>query len=110
MPTNRTTINRPRRPTRPDDDALEIFRRLENTPRRQRQSAAFLAEDLRLHQLLDLYSARRCSICSVLDRSAAPLRPADMPAAKDWHRVHAVRVELLAALAADAPRLGETAP
>jgi hypothetical protein len=112
MPTNRTPIDRPRRPTT-SDDVLEIFRRLENTPMRARKSDAFLDEDFRLHRLLGLYSERRCSICSVLDRSSvSPPWPSEYPAHKDWHRVRAVRVELLAAVAEesakDVPNLGET--
>jgi hypothetical protein len=81
-----------------DDDAVELFRRLEAMPMRARRSIAFRDEDARLHRLLGLYSEWRCSCVSVLDRSAAPPWPADMPAAKNWHKVCAVRLELLEAL------------
>jgi hypothetical protein len=87
-----------RRPSFPDDAVIEIFRRLESTPRRLRKTAAFLDEDFRLHKLLGLYSERRCSICSVFDREAAPCWPPEYLAYTDWHKVRAVRLELLAAV------------
>jgi hypothetical protein len=80
-----------------DADVIEIFRMLESMSPRRRKAAPFLDEDFRL------YSERRCSICSVFDREAAPPWPADMPAAKDWHKVRGVRLELLAALKETAP-------
>jgi hypothetical protein len=95
MPTNRTPTSRPRRPAAPDD-VIELFRRLENMSPRRRNTAPFLDEDFRLHRLLGLYSERRCSICSVFDRGTAPPWPLpEFPAHRDWHKVRAVRLELL---------------
>jgi hypothetical protein len=91
-----------RKPSFPDDDVIEIFRRLENMSPRQHKSDAFRDEDVRLHRLLGLYSEWRCSSCSVFDREASPPWPEDMPAAKDWHKVRAVRLELLAAIQEEA--------
>jgi hypothetical protein len=98
LSTKHTVVNRPRRPAAPDD-VIEIFRRLEATPLRQRKSDAFRDEDFRLHRLLGLYSERRCSVCSVFDREAEPPWPPEYVAHKDWHKVRAVRLELLAAVA-----------
>jgi hypothetical protein len=92
-----------------DDDVVEIFRRLEATPMRARKSDAYRDGDFRLHRLLNLYSERRCSMCSVLDRSSvSPPWPSEYPAHKDWHRVRAVREQLLQALAEEktAPAMG----
>jgi hypothetical protein len=87
-----------------DDDVLEIFRRLEAVPPRRRKTDAFRDEDFRLHRLLGLYSERRCSICSVLDRSSvSPPWPSEYPAHRDWHKVRAVRLELLEAIKETAP-------
>jgi hypothetical protein len=88
MSTKRTVINRPRRPTAPDD-VTEIFRRLENMPPRLRKTGTFLDEDFRLHRLLNLYSERRCSMFS---RESEPPWPPEYVAHNDWHRVRQVRL------------------
>jgi hypothetical protein len=57
---------------------VELFRKLEATPRRARESDEFMRLDKELHRLLGLLGDRICSAHSVLDRKA-PL-PTDYPA------------------------------
>jgi hypothetical protein len=66
MPTNRTPISRPRRPTAPDE-TVELFRKLEATPMRQRSTGEFRAQDKALHKMLGLGYERTCAAVSVLD-------------------------------------------
>jgi hypothetical protein len=46
---------------------------------------------------LDLLDEWFCTVCSVLDREAAPCHPPAYARNDAWHRVHAVREQLLAA-------------
>jgi hypothetical protein len=54
------------------DEALPLFRALENVPPSMRRSDEFRTQDFALHDALGLGFERRFRVCSVLDRSDAP--------------------------------------
>ena len=95
MPTKRTIINRPRRPSF-SDEALALFAELERVPTRDRKSDEFKAKDHQLARLLGLESEWFCSVASVTDPRRPPRRPS-MLADHDHLRVYAVREVLLEA-------------
>jgi hypothetical protein len=98
MTTNRTPLNRSRRPMI-DDETLALFRKLESVPKRRREGRAFEAEACALACRLDLGDEHFCSRVSVLDRGPCHTTP-DYFAYGAWHKVRAVREQLLAAVKA----------
>jgi hypothetical protein len=80
------------------DEVLALFQALEQAPERDRDSDEWVADSKRLAGLLGLGS-EWWSMCHVNDASRTPCWSEDMPAAKDWHVVHAVREQLLEACA-----------
>jgi hypothetical protein len=102
MPTNRTTIDRPRRTAAIPREAVELFRKLESASSRQRKSDEFRAQDKALHRLLGLgYERIWAAAASVLDRRQ-PL-PTDYPAEityKEAMRAFSARTALIEAVAA----------
>jgi hypothetical protein len=95
MPTKRTILDRPRRPPTFTDEILALFRELDATPKRNRESDDFKAKERELMKALDLANEWRFSMCSVLSRDREPCHPPGSPAAIDWHRVRRVREQLL---------------
>ena len=96
MPTNRTLINRHRRPaiTR---EVVDLFRRLDSTPARLRGRQEFKDAAHELMRRLDLVS-EFWTMSSVLDRSSGPCHPEGYAAHKDWHTCRRVRQALLEAI------------
>jgi hypothetical protein len=94
MPSNRRTIERPRR-TRISAEALRLFVALENTPSRRRHSQEFKDGSKRLAVMLGL-TAEWWAMCHVED--ADKPRPREgLVAHDDWLTVRRVREALLAA-------------
>jgi hypothetical protein len=99
VPTNRRIIDRPRR-SGLGAEAVALFIELNAIQdRRRHENLNLRAKEQALHEMLGLWTEWRCSCCSVLDRDRAPCWPANMPAHHDWHRVRAVREQLLQAVA-----------
>jgi hypothetical protein len=100
MPTNRRTIERPRRATF-TAEALALFRQLEAVPERlRRDNREYRREERRLHDLLGLAGSFICVPCSLLDsdkplwlEGGQPLRVAE------WERIWSTRQQLLDAAA-----------
>ena len=77
------------------NQALILFAELERMPRRNRNAQLFKDKERELARMLNLVSEWwTCN--SVLDNSDAPCWPPHLVAHADWHRVRAVRKELLA--------------
>ena len=86
-------------------EAIALFVELEAIPRRRRHEDLELrAKECALHEMLGLWIEWRCSVCSVLDRDRAPCWPPYMPAHHDWHKVRAVRLALLEAVATESAK------
>jgi hypothetical protein len=66
MPTKRTPLDRRRTPPI-SAEMVELFKELEITPPRRRQSAEFKRRDMELHERLDLTFGRKFMSCSVFD-------------------------------------------
>jgi hypothetical protein len=86
-----------RRPPPFDPEVLALFRELDATPMRARESDAFKARSRELARALGLENEWFLSQCSVLDRSALPNPPLRL-AEEDMHAVRRVRNALLAAV------------
>jgi hypothetical protein len=50
------------------DDVLDLFRKLDAVPKRQRLTSEFRAQDKELHRALGLWGDRICNARGVLDR------------------------------------------
>jgi hypothetical protein len=96
MPAKRRIIDRPRRATF-TPEVLQSFIALERTPMCDRRSDAFKDKDRELARRLGLEMEFICDCRSVLDR--APPFARATPVHDGQHRVHAVRLALLAAIA-----------
>jgi hypothetical protein len=71
---------------------------------RQRRSRVFESRAYQLAKRLDLGSEHFCSRCSVLDRERQCCYSPEYLAHHAWHRVRAVREQLLAATGLSEPR------
>jgi hypothetical protein len=105
MPTNRSTIDRPRRTATIPPEAVELFRKLDATPSRQRKSAEFRAQDKALHQALGLWGDRICAAYGLLD--CDPPKATGFvhspPTLEKQQQIYAVRLALLDAVKETAP-------
>jgi hypothetical protein len=95
MPTKRTILDRPRRPTF-SRETLALFIELDATPARSRNSEDFKTKERQLARQLDLID-EWWTTNTVLDRSRAPCWPPGHHACKDWARCREARKQLLAA-------------
>jgi hypothetical protein len=92
MPSNRRTLNRPRR-AQFSREVLELFAELEALPQR---SERFIQGSKRLARLLGLTS-EWWTMNHVHRRDAHPCHPPYKTAFEDWHTCREVRLALLAA-------------
>jgi hypothetical protein len=88
-------------------EAIALFIELEAVPVRRRKLEEFRDRERELAGLLGLGAEFFLSCCSVLDRERTPCWPPWCAAHADWHRVRAVREQLLEAAATQG--LNETA-
>jgi hypothetical protein len=93
MPTNRTPIKRPWRPSF-SPEAIRLFAELETAPARHRQRREFRDREHQLARLLGLTSEFWTGN-SVLDRSKAPCHPEGYITNDDWRTCRSVRKALL---------------
>lgn len=94
MPTNRVPLNRRRRAF--DVETIELFRRLETTPMRRRDLAAFKQDEETLAKRLGLNFERKFLGIDVLDRGSCHWQPW-LAAYGVWHDTQRLRRELLEA-------------
>jgi hypothetical protein len=95
VPTNRRFIQRHRRPVF-SVEVLDLFQELERV--RNPRSEVYRDKSLRLAQLLNLTNEWWCSVTDVNERSSGPSHPPGYIAFDAWHKVRAVRIELLQAV------------
>ena len=110
MPTKRTPLDRRR--TRPiSSETVALFKELELTPPRRRQSADFKRRDYELHERLDLTFGRKFMSCSVFDRERITTyaRPGE-GIWDDWHKARAMRLRLLAMAGMSEPQPEKAKP
>jgi hypothetical protein len=102
MPSKRTVLDRPRTPAI-DAETVALFKALNAVPLRRRESPEFEQRAYALAQRLGLGDEHFCSRCSVLDRERAPCWPPEYYAHGVWHRVRAIRLQLLEMTGLSAP-------
>lgn len=96
MPTNRTPISRPHRPSF-SLQALELFAELESVPARARHGREFKDREHELARLLHLVTEWWTGN-GVTDKSSRPCHPEGCIARQDWFRCRAIRLVLLQAV------------
>jgi hypothetical protein len=94
MSTKRTVINRQRYGLS-DETTLELFKKLELTPLRRRNTDEFKRDDIALAQRLGLELEKVCYVQSVLDREPGPSKGPAYCSYSTWFGVREIRNELL---------------
>jgi hypothetical protein len=96
MTAKRTPLERRHRATI-DFETVQLFAELESMPTRSRRGEEFKQRSRELARQLNLHDEWFFSGADVLDRARGPCHPPGYVAHDAWHRVHAVRLQLLEA-------------
>jgi non-ribosomal peptide synthetase component F len=98
MPTKQHPRSRAWHQGRISPEAVALFAELEAVPSRRRSAQEFKQRSRELARMLGLEHEWFVACCDVHDTSNEPCWPPDHVAVQAWHRVRAVRRQLLAAV------------